>query len=680
MLLTNCVQNVECQNLQVAIDTATNGINEMFDNLMSLLDVRAATFGLKNQVNKGLKDAYRMIDYSPTTPAGYLRCASLFILDNKYNAAMEICQQGMNALSFENDHNEEENGTMHEKYREAQKILEEKYNEAKTLENQGRVDFITRLPSDIICQILDYLPFSALLETLNVSKVWRNYVTVYPKIWSNMKLTTYPDEKTDMIGRVLSRQHHFSHHVQHLSADELSEDETYDLLIELIYGTYSKLESLDFWSSDMDDGYDECVGVLSRVKTTLKSLRFSLKAGNNPLPLGSILAECDNLKTFDYLQPCTVTEEALDGIPTTPINSLNDLTLACGSLPTPQLERILKCCPRVLILSCMNCDTSALEVVEKLCPYLYSFGLNASPYELSDDDKQSLLNNIDDPQTHSSLGIHHIYFDVRAAWLSVGDHDESLIRILKNNANVLETAKMRFGGFIEDDENQGARWENLRTVVTPHLRSLTLNFNLTMTSVISTFLSNCPALETLVFGPGIEFIPSGVFQAASRLSKLKELTVYLANELGDHGLSLLFKTFSNQEERNQYEGTNHFQKFKLEHCFSELSKETAHSLAKIPSLQEIYLDGAYMTQDTAESFAWTLAHQHGNRSSSSFHTMTLISMDCVTDPVLRYLNDIPSLRKVKLSHLRNITLEGLECLQSNTRISLDFTPHSFQKK
>ena len=248
-LFTKCVRNVECRNLQVAIDTATDGINEMFDNLMLLLDVRAATFGLYNQVNKGLVDAYRMIEYSPTAPAGYLRCASLFILENKYKAAMEICEQGIHVLPSDNNDNDnntnnndqKEDDKNHEKHREARKVLEEKYNEAKTLENEGRIDFVTRLPSDIICQILDYLPFSALLETLNVSKVWREYVTVYPKIWSNMKLTSSTDEESDMIGTVLSRQHHFSHHVQHLSADDLSEDESYDLLIELIYGTYSNL-------------------------------------------------------------------------------------------------------------------------------------------------------------------------------------------------------------------------------------------------------------------------------------------------------------------------------------------------------------------------------------------------------------------------------------------------------
>ena len=431
----------------------------------------------------------------------------------------------------------------------------------------------------------------------------------------------------------------------------------------------------------MDDGYDECVGVLSRVKTTLKSLRFSLKGRNNPLPLGSVLAECDNLKTFDYLQPCTVTAEALDGIPTTPINSLNDLTLACGSLPTPQLESILRCCPRILQLACMNCDTSAFEVVEKLCPYLYSFGFNASPYELSDEKKQILLNDMDNQQTPFPSGIHHIHFDVRSAWLSVDHHDESVIRILKNNANVLETADMRFGGYMDDDENQGFRWKNLRTIAAPHLRSLTLVFNLTMSPVIATLISNCPTLETLVFGPTMEFIPNDIFQAISHLSMLKGLTIKFVDDLSEQGLSLACKSFAKQTGINQHQdhySFNNFQKFKLEYCSSEVSREAAQSLAEIHSLQEMYLNEACMSQDTVELFAKTLAHQH--RSSSSFHTITLISMDCVTDQVLRYLDDIPSLRNVELSYLRNITPEGLECLKSNTRIALDFKPHPSQKE
>ena len=65
-----CVENVENRNFHSAIDFTTIGIQEMFNNTLSLLDVRAWTYGMTIQIDKGLKDAQNMIALAPTAAAG----------------------------------------------------------------------------------------------------------------------------------------------------------------------------------------------------------------------------------------------------------------------------------------------------------------------------------------------------------------------------------------------------------------------------------------------------------------------------------------------------------------------------------------------------------------------------------------------------------------------------------
>ncbi|KAI9272965.1 hypothetical protein BDA99DRAFT_556549 [Phascolomyces articulosus] len=651
---------------------------------MSLLDVRAWTYGTHHQINQGLKDAYQMITYSPTTPSGYLRAGSLYVMDNRYKAALEVYEQGIEAITAadRNNNGDDDDDDSQLKDSAERKILQEKYDEAKLYLEKTRVDFVARLPSDVLCQVLDYLPFNALLETLNVSKIWREHVIAYPNVWTKVKLATRSDNNHGMLGAILVRQYHYGHHVKHVSVDDLCEDDSYDVFIEFIYGAFSNLESLDFWSSDMDGIYEDCIAALSRIKDTLRSLRFSLKARNLPLPLGAVLAECKNLIKFDYLQPCTITPEALDDLPSTPIYSLNDLTLACAALPTPQLERILQCCPRLLQLACMNCDTSAIEIIQRLCPHLYSLGLNSSPHELSDEEKKTLLDNMNQ-QDNSPHGIHHINFDVCSAWQSM-DHDVSVLRILLDNAHVLETAEMRFGGYMDDDEHQGARWDGVKRITLPRLRSLYFEFNPTMSSVAAALLSNCPSLETLALGPRMEFIDDEVFRSIARLRNLKELTISFVSGVDETGLAEVFQAFGSRGKSSS------LQKVKLDHCISDISEEAAQYLAEIQTLHEIHLIRTYMSLESFEKFAKTLAHQHGGISdlstntispspsslsssfTSSLHTIVLEAMDCVTDESVRYLHEIPSLRNLELLQLRNVTPSRVQPIEKNNRITLKF--------
>ena len=67
---TACVESVENRNFHSAIDSTTIGIQEMFNNTLSLLDVRAWTYGMTIQIDKGLKDAQNMIALAPTAAAG----------------------------------------------------------------------------------------------------------------------------------------------------------------------------------------------------------------------------------------------------------------------------------------------------------------------------------------------------------------------------------------------------------------------------------------------------------------------------------------------------------------------------------------------------------------------------------------------------------------------------------
>ncbi|KAI7859537.1 hypothetical protein BDC45DRAFT_530768 [Circinella umbellata] len=521
-----CSDDLERLNYQGAINCASLGIMDLFDSMMALLDLRALTYGKTMQIDKGLLDAQQMIRYAPTMAAGYLRAGNLYTLNSKYQEAMQIYKQGLQAIP---EHLSHERVT-----------LQKGYDTAKARQER-RIDYISKLPFDIACHVIDYLPMYSLLQALGVSKEWRDRLTSYTKVWKHTQLSR--SSATDTLKSEINNIECISQYIEKLELNNLNNEDCENIIMMMMKGNYENIKTLKFTLCHLDN-YGRCLIALWQFKN-LQVLHFSMDRTSPLVPLGVILSTCQNLTALRCIQYySTPTAQELGSFPTEPILSLVDLEISFKSMPAPLLDQLLQCCPRLRQLSIRNCVPQAARVVRKRCPDLRALGLNTMVSVLPEQEDQVLR-----PTKESPTGIRYL-----AIYLAGNEDLDEHLRFLVDNANVLETLSLICprSAIIN---GAAVYWESLLTPVTFYnLRTLSTFFTDDYNrDVIPNLLRHCPNLEELSFSE-CTCIGADVFAAIQGLYKLDKLVMENITLVDEDGMTLMFQTFADRQQSRFHEG------------------------------------------------------------------------------------------------------------------------------
>ncbi|KAI9272884.1 hypothetical protein BDA99DRAFT_499474 [Phascolomyces articulosus] len=626
-----CSNDLDRLNYQGAIKHASSGIADLFDSMMALLDIRAATFGKTMQIDKGLVDAQQMITYSPTTAAGYLRAGSLYTLSSKHQEAMQIYAQGLDTVP---EH------LLHERAK-----LQEGYDVAKA-RLERRIDYISRFPFDIACHVIDYLPMPTLLQSLGVSREWRDRLISYEKAWKYTQLS--PHSTVDTLESDMNHLACVSQHIEQLDLNSLNNEDCEKMFMMMMKGNYRNIKTLKFTLCHLDN-YGRCLIALWQLKN-LQVLHFSMDRTSPLVPLGVVLSTCQNLTTLRCIQYySTPTAQELGSFPTEPIFSLLDLEVSFKSMPAPLLDQLLRCCPRLRQLSIRNCVPQAAQVVRRRCPDLRALGLNTMVSVLPEQENQVLR-----PAKDSPKGIRHL-----AIYLA-GDEDlEEHLQFLVVNARVLETLSLICPRSAILHEAAAVHWQMLTPLTFHNLRTLSISFTDDYNrDVIPDMLRHCPNLEELSFLT-CTCIGADVFAAIQELRKLDKLVLENITLVDERGITLMFQALAN---RRRYQG---LRTMDISDCAFTFTDAMLQSLATIPSLENMNFNNLVCTdQSVFERFTKTI------RDQSTIRTIILSGIDSATNRSLEYLNSTPSLKGIEVYGLKNVTQEGIECLYANSKISI----------
>ncbi|KAI8149677.1 hypothetical protein BJV82DRAFT_588890 [Fennellomyces sp. T-0311] len=172
------IYNATCRlnSKDIGDDEIIQDSEELLDNLQDLCAAtcaaRAAAFGRRGERNKAIDEALKAIKIRPSSPQGYLVASDLYMAHGQYKPAVEVLENGIRTVL--------PSGwpVLYTKREEARQPLEKK------------VDFISKLPSEVSSRIFTCMGYSSPEECFNnavefvtVSKIWRATVLQCSKTW-----------------------------------------------------------------------------------------------------------------------------------------------------------------------------------------------------------------------------------------------------------------------------------------------------------------------------------------------------------------------------------------------------------------------------------------------------------------------------------------------------------------
>lgn len=163
---------------------------------LDILTYRAATFSKLGNHQAALQDARDMVKRDQAAPAGYLALGKTLLDLEKRERALQIYERGLRLCSKDDA-----------KYRTLQQQVQ------KLKDPSPGVNFLDKLPAEIVYHILSFLSFKALLPMQKVSRQWRRFLTTSPSLWSTIdySATKRPVRLIDIDATVLNARGKLRH-------------------------------------------------------------------------------------------------------------------------------------------------------------------------------------------------------------------------------------------------------------------------------------------------------------------------------------------------------------------------------------------------------------------------------------------------------------------------------------
>ncbi|KAI9246239.1 hypothetical protein BDA99DRAFT_266569 [Phascolomyces articulosus] len=160
---------IDTHDFDRAIDLATSTIDHIEQSLLfNVLDHRAYSLAINAKFVMATKDIHRMIEIKPTSPIGYRRLGDIYAIQGKQVHAINAFELGLQRASQEDP--------------EYARLLDCKYMAIQ--QSQKRVDFIAKLPLEVLEIIVKLLSKEIKLTCFTVSNTWcKRVVECSPASW-----------------------------------------------------------------------------------------------------------------------------------------------------------------------------------------------------------------------------------------------------------------------------------------------------------------------------------------------------------------------------------------------------------------------------------------------------------------------------------------------------------------
>ena len=232
------------------IQDVTMAIDDVFQSqLLVLLDIRAYAHAMEGHYQLACTDAEQMIEYAPHLPAGYVRQGIVFSMYGRQTKAIEKFDYALLIANNSSNNNNNNTSTQHAQQQQQEDIkrLIACKNEAISL-NDRRVDFIARLPVEIVNSIITLLPKSSKVSCMRVARIWAQRTLDCASAWKTLSAS---GNRID--NQVAAKTECIAGHIEKLRIDTPNKIVRSKYIQCMRNGLFKRLRSLTMTGSNRND-------------------------------------------------------------------------------------------------------------------------------------------------------------------------------------------------------------------------------------------------------------------------------------------------------------------------------------------------------------------------------------------------------------------------------------------
>ncbi|KAI7884784.1 hypothetical protein K492DRAFT_234537 [Lichtheimia hyalospora FSU 10163] len=512
--------------------------------------------------------------------------------------------------------------------------------------HRSNVDFIMRLPQDILYRILWYLDPCDLVEMTTVSQGWCSRLDHYAEACSQIDLS----DNDDNVGGTYEKLVSMSPHVHGMSVMFLETNEPIDMLLqEISCLPFGALRSLDLGC--MVTSSHTIFSILKQAKNTLHHLSLLCVSHDQALCLGTILSICSNLKCLQYcLSELQGVDQDLffDNSDDDDSHPLETLQLVAQTIHGHELEPILRYCPNIRRLVLCECGPDTIDAIRHYPPPRLEY-LHINP---NLENTFPPWSDIEYSIPISSKGHLHT---VIATKLNPAMMERLSLLLAENATSTLGHLNLD----IHTNASSAITYNPWHTSASFHsLKILTWSgLDTTWNNTLTRVLRLCNQLEEVTI-KHCDPMDDAVVDAMLDLTRLQKLT--LENMEDTSRIPGLLTRFL--EHHGSLRQDSSLEELRLVAEQSILTPATLDALATVMTLRSISLlirdNATLISEHDMEMFI----QQLGSTTLALQKVELAYLEDCVTDAAIQRLGDIDGLLEIAFTDLKRITNSSVKVL------------------
>ena len=399
--------------------------------------------------------------------------------------------------------------------------------------------------------------------------------------------------------------------------------------------------------------------------TLLKlNLKFA-RANPRPPPLIPILNMCPKLTHLTY-HTWNLRRQDVKGARSSKNFDLTHLDLFTDrSIESPELEAILRHCPKLLCLVLYKCSPNCLRLIPQYCNSIEYFSLNKNNIIKSSghwDQIPNVNNNslqLFQGQLQRPSSTNLIQYEQQQEQskglrsLSIYTSDiigpQGVVQFINSNKDTVKELALGIGDGDRSFTTLIQPWASLVLFEWNYqLRKIEFSLERCSTSILCTMMGRCPNLEAIKLDR-TGSLTDEIFYTLVDLGKLYhlELAGGTNTRITDEGLAWFFNQLADENRLRIV-------------CFSDLSPvkdSTLVALTKLKSLQKITIRRCQGVVDRAmDQFADALAKS----TTLSLQEITFHAMATITNSALARMGEVKSLTDMTIIQCSRIDDEGIQ--------------------
>ncbi|KAI7858677.1 hypothetical protein BDC45DRAFT_596165, partial [Circinella umbellata] len=620
-LVQNLNNAIDKHDYTKVIDYTTVGIDQLLSKQrMILLDARAYAYSMQSQPDSAIADAHRMIGHSSMSANGYFRKANVFTMYGKQLQAIEAYDEALQNVAPGEEHD------VYIRQLEQERIMVQK-------RNKSQIDFITKLPADIVnVEIIPFFSSSTKAVCLTVSKSWRRIIVNCSALWEQLSVDDN-DQETKLFCGIVSM---IGCHVKQLSINTKLTTVLTACFQFMKDGYFSKMKSLEIkeiGNVNHQGGLQSARIMIGfwKVRQTLTTLNLNVGDSTDSVKLVDILLTCTNLIRLTFATTHPLTRLIGDFSTMDQYSPLIDLEIKSEAIIGSDISMLLQRCQQLRRLVLATCNESVFDVINRYAPNLKILAYN--PYF----DIEQLQEN----DSGNVKGLRSLYTDNS---LNHSISMKSILPVMYKNKTTLQTLDVNISKI------SAAELQNLY-ITHPDftlntIKELLFSYRTGTQQFIVRSIRNTNTLTHL--GVVSIYNMDGLIEALMIMPPLSKLTLCHANFTTDRpSLTRLLERYAKAAEKSHVS---------LEHAYFShcdiVSDEILSALAAINTLQKVTF--RYLLSVSCSGISSMIG-----KLKSQLTYVSLGDMNLITDDIIIVIGNLKKLNCLELIDLQFVTDKGM---------------------